>query len=156
MLMARLAVALGKGLVAGLAGTAAMTVAQKIAMKVQDRSPSKVPAEAVEKVLHFEPESEQTEQRLANVTHWVYGASWGMARGLLSELRVPRALAGPLHLGLVWGAQAIILPRMGLSKPVAEQPGAQVAEDVTLHGVYATVTDLSWRLLNRHGSRPGA
>jgi hypothetical protein len=59
----------GKGLFAGLAGTAAMTVSSTLEMKLSGRPASQTPADAAEKVLHVEPENEDSEARFSNLVH---------------------------------------------------------------------------------------
>jgi hypothetical protein len=69
MSMGDVAAGFGKGLFAGVAGTAAMTVSSTLEMKLSGRPASQTPAEAAEKVLQVEPESEDTEARFSNLVH---------------------------------------------------------------------------------------
>lgn len=145
----RALVVLGKGLVAGAAGTVVMTLVQKIEMKLSGRQASTVPAQAVEKVFHLEPRSDAGEQRLANITHFAYGTAWGAARGALDAAGMGAARASLLHLALVWGAQAVMLPMMGLSKPVYRMSPKALASDLVMHGAYAAATGTAYRLMRR-------
>jgi len=128
---------LGSGLAAGAAGTAVMTGVQVAEMKVEGREPSKVPAEAVEKVLGAEPGSEEREQQLAQAVHWTYGTLWGVARAAMPVFGLRGARATGLHLGLVWGSALVILPALGLAPPVTRWPKKQILKDLGMHVAYA-------------------
>jgi hypothetical protein len=149
--------ALGRGFAAGLAGTAAMTAVQKIEMEISNREASSAPAEAVEKVLDVEPETETeaAEERLAQLTHWAYGGAWGAFRGLLdvAGLRGPAATA--VHFAAVWGGAMVMLPRLGLAPPVKEWGGKQIAKDALFHAVYAVAAGQAYDRMSANG-RNGA
>lgn len=145
---------IGRGLAAGLAGTAVMTVAQQIEMKLSDRPPSTAPAEAVEKVFHLAPKpNDDAERRRASLVHFGYGTAWGGVRGLLAAVGLRGASATLAHLGLVMGAAAVMLPRLGLAPPVREWGGRQIAKDLLFHGLYAAATGLALGWLERR-ARP--
>jgi hypothetical protein len=102
----------GKGLFAGVAGTAVMTVSSTLEMKLSGRGASRTPAEATKKVLKVEPEDEGAEARFSNLVHWGYGTAWGAARGLLASAGLSGPVATVAHLGLVWGAEQVVLPTL--------------------------------------------
>ena len=143
----------GKGLFAGVAGTAAMTVSSTLEMKLSGRPASQTPAEAAEKVLQVEPESEDTEARFSNLVHWGYGTGWGGVRGLLASTGISGPVATPAHLGLVWGGEQVILPALGVSAPVFKYGGKATATDLLHHTVYATATGLAYAYLDRNQTR---
>ena len=143
----------GKGLFAGVAGTAAMTVSSTLEMKLSGRPASQTPAEAAEKVLQVEPESEDTEARFSNLVHWGYGTGWGGVRGLLASTGISGPVATLAHLGLVWGGEQVVLPALGVSAPVFKYGGKATATDLLHHTVYATATGLAYAYLDRTQTR---
>jgi hypothetical protein len=108
---------IGKGLFAGLAGTAAMTVSSTLEMKLSGRAASETPAQAAEAVLNVEPKDEDSTARFSNLVHWGYGTGWGGVRGLLASAGLSGPLATAAHLGLVWGAEQVVLPALDVSAP---------------------------------------
>ena len=143
----------GKGLFAGLAGTAAMTVSSTLEMKLSGRGASQTPAEAAEAVLDVEPKDEESEGRFSNLVHWGYGTGWGGVRGLLASTGLSGPLATAAHLGLVWGAEQVVLPALDVSAPVFKYGGKATATDLLHHVVYATATGIAYSYLDRSQSR---
>jgi hypothetical protein len=144
----------GKGLFAGLAGTAAMTVSSTMEMKLSGRAASETPAQAAEAVLNVEPKDDDSEARFSNLVHWGYGTGWGGVRGLLASTGLPSPLATAAHLGLVWGAEQVVLPALDVSAPVFKYGGKATATDLLHHTVYATATGLAYSYLDRSQSSP--
>ncbi len=145
------ATAIGEGLFAGLVGTAAMTLVSTLEAKVRGRGPSRTPAEAVEEVFDLEPGDDEAEQRLANVTHWGYGTAWGAVGGLLTLTRLSPTARAALHFGLIWGAELLMLPRLGVVPPVKEWGAKEVGLDAAHHVVYAGATTAALRAIERTG-----
>ena len=144
----------GKGLFAGAAGTAAMTVSSTLEMKLSGRPASQTPAQAAEAVLDVEPKDEESEAKFSNLVHWGYGTGWGGVRGLLATTGLPGPLATAAHLGLVWGAEQVVLPALNVSAPVFKYGAKATATDLLHHVVYATATGLAYSYLDRSQSRP--
>ena len=144
----------GKGLFAGVAGTAVMTVSSTLEMKLSGRGASQTPAEAAEKVLKVEPEDEGAEAQFSNLVHWGYGTGWGAVRGLLASAGLSGPVATAAHLGLVWGAEQIILPALDVSAPVFKYGSKATATDLLHHVVYATATGLAYSYLDRSQAHP--
>ena len=142
----------GKGLFAGVAGTAAMTVSSTLEMKLSGRPASQTPAEAAEKVLQVEPESEDTEARFSNLVHWGYGTGWGGVRGLPESVGLSGTVATVAHLSLVWGSEQVILPALNVSAPVFKYGGKTTATDLWHHVVYGTATGIAYSCLDRRQS----
>jgi hypothetical protein len=142
-----------KGLFAGLAGTAAMTISSTIEMKLSGRPASQTPAEAAEKVLHVEPENEDSEAQFSNLVHWGYGTGWGGVRGLLASTGLPGPAATLAHFGLVWGSEQVVLPALDVSAPVFKYGSKATATDLLHHVVYATATGIAYSYLERSQSR---
>jgi hypothetical protein len=144
----------GKGLFAGVAGTAVMTVSSTLEMKLSGRGASQTPAEAAEKILKVEPEDKAAEARFSNLVHWGYGTAWGAARGLLSSAGLSGPVATAAHLGLVWGAEQVVLPALDVSAPVFKYGSKATATDLLHHVVYATATGLTYSYLERSQTHP--
>jgi hypothetical protein len=145
---------LGKGLLAGLVGTAAMTVVSTLEMKLRKRAASGTPAKAAERVLGVKPRGERARGRLSNLVHFTYGTLWGTMRAVFGRTLSATGVRNPLapaaaHLAAVWGAELIALPRLGLTPPVREWGGKEVAIDWMHHLVYAAAVDGAYRALGR-------
>jgi hypothetical protein len=139
----------GKGLFAGAAGTAAMTVSSTLEMKLSGRPASQTPAQAAEAVLQVEPKDEKSEAQFSNLVHWGYGTGWGAVRRLLASAGLSGPAATAAHLGLVWGAEQVVLPTLDVSAPVFKYGGKATATDLLHHVVYATATGLAYTYLDR-------
>ena len=149
MVVRRFAEAIGKGLVAGVAGTAAMTVSSTLEAKLRGRAASTAPADAAAKVLGIAGFADDAaRQRFGTLVHWGYGTGWGTVRALLSLAGLPPAAATAAHLAAVWGSEAVMLPSLGVAPPFWTWGAEEVAIDVGHHVVYATVTGLTYELLD--------
>ena len=145
-----LATSVGKGLVAGLAGTAAMTVSSSVEARLRHRGASSAPARATAKVLGIrEFEDPVAEARFNDLSHWGYGTSWGIVRGLLAALGLSPKAATAAHGAAVWGSAQAILPALEVAPPFVFWGKKEVAIDVWHHAVYATATGLAYRLVDR-------
>lgn len=153
--------AIGRGLIAGLAGTVAITISQMIEMKLNGRGSSDAPMKVAGKALGVEPRGkadlkaaqaednnnqqedkleekvEANKERFSQLIHFAYGASWGVARGVLDLAGLRGAPASLAHFGAVWGTALVMLPAAGAAKPVTKWPGDQLAIDILHHAVYA-------------------
>jgi hypothetical protein len=148
--MTKLADSIGRGLVAGLAGTAAMTVSSTLEAKLRGRAPSSAPARATAKVLGIkEFEDGIAEARFNDLSHWGYGTSWGVVRGLLAALGLSPRAATVAHGAAVYGAAQVTLPALDIAPPAAFWPKAEIAIDAFHHAVYAAATGLAYRLIER-------
>ena len=141
---------IGRGLAAGVVGTAAMTASSSIEAKLRGRGASTTPAAAAGTVLGVEPASEQGEQRFNTVAHWGYGTAWGGVRGLIASTGMGPVAATATHLGMVWGAEQVVLPATGASSPASEWPAREVGVDLLHHAVYVAATGLAFGWLFRH------
>jgi hypothetical protein len=143
-----LAGAIGKGIVAGFAGTAAMTVSSTLEAKLRGRAPSSAPARATAKVLGVkEFEDGVAEARFNDLSHWAYGTSWGILRGLLGATGMPAKTATALHGGAIYGAAQVTLPALEIAPPAIFWPKDEIAIDAFHHAVYAAATGLAYQLL---------
>jgi hypothetical protein len=140
----------GKGLLAGLAGTAAMTVSSSIEARLRHRAASSAPARATAKVLGIkEFEDGTAEARFNDLSHWGYGTSWGIVRGLLSGVGLSPKTATVAHGAAVWGSAQAILPALEVAPPFVFWGRKEVAIDLWHHFVYAAATGLAYAAIDR-------
>jgi hypothetical protein len=145
-----LATSVGKGLVAGFVGTAAMTVSSSIEARLRHRAASSAPARATAKVLGIaEFEDGIAEARFNDLSHWGYGTSWGIMRGLLAVGGLSPKAATAAHGAAVWGSAQALLPALEVAPPFVFWGKKEVAIDLWHHVVYATAAGLAYRLVDR-------
>lgn len=166
--------ALGKGIIAGLAGTVAISLSQMIEMQITKRESSNAPIKVAKKVLGVEPkgkaelevaksdpESKRNEEELkqsvqdnteqfSQFLHFLYGTSWGMARGVLEIAGLKGAPASLAHFGAIWGAAQVMLPVANASEPITEWSPKQIAIDVGHHAVYACAAGAVYDAMSRY------
>jgi hypothetical protein len=140
--------AIGKGLVAGFAGTAAMTVSSTLEARLRGRSPSSAPARATAKVLGIkEFEDSVAQARFNDLSHWGYGTSWGILRGLLGATGMSGRSATAAHGAAIYGAAQVTLPALEVAPPSIFWGPDEILIDVFHHVVYATATGLAYELI---------
>lgn len=149
MKLGEVACHLGIGLVAGLVGTAAITATQRIEMRIRGRNASKTPARAVEKVFAILPIDEEAETRLATLTHWGYGTSWGIFRSLLGLAGVHGPLATGLHAIAIQGTAMVMLPSLQVVPPVREWGAKEIGLELMHHLAYGAAAGLTYDRLCR-------
>jgi hypothetical protein len=152
--VATVASSVGKGLVAGFIGTAAMTASSTIEARLRHRAASNAPARATAKVLGIrEFEDEIAEARFNDLSHWGYGTSWGVVRGLLDAFGLSPRAATAAHGAAIYGAAQVTLPALEIAPPSIFWGKEEVAIDAFHHLVYAGATGLAYELLlNRNGA----
>src|SRR5919201_1727955 len=140
---------IGKGLVAGFVGTAAMTVSSSLEARLRHRGASSAPARATAKVLGIkEFEDDIASARFNDLSHWGYGTSWGVARGLLAAAGLSPKAATAAHGAAVWGSAQVTLPALEVAPPLVFWSKKEIAIDLWHHAVYATATGLAYRLID--------
>ena len=140
---------IGKGIVAGVVGTAAMTVSSTVEAKLRGRAPSGAPARATAKVLGIkEFEDEIAEARFNDISHWGYGTSWGVLRGLLDAAGLSPRAATAAHGAAIYGAAQVTLPALDIAPPSVFWGKEEVAIDAFHHLVYAVATGAAYAALN--------
>ncbi|MGO4592800.1 hypothetical protein AB4Z18_03165 [Leifsonia sp. 2TAF2] len=107
-----------------------------------DNAPA--PAQVGRRIVGGLFETELPDERAAsmnNVAHWVYGLSGAVAYGVIAgSLRRPRTGYG-LLLGVgMWLSGYVILPPLGLYKPITEYDAKTLGKDLAAHLVYGTTT----------------
>ena len=147
-----LAQSVGKGLLAGFAGTAAMTVSSTLEARLRGRKPSSAPARATAKVLGIAAfQDDLAAARFNDLSHWGYGTSWGVVRGLLAATGMPARTATAMHGAAVWGSAQVILPALEVAPPFVFWAPQEIAIDVFHHTVYTLATGLAYGLLDGGG-----
>jgi hypothetical protein len=145
-----IASAIGKGLVAGFAGTAAMTISSTLEARIRGRAPSSAPARATAKMLGIKQfEDDIAKARFNDLSHWGYGTSWGVVRGLLGATGMSPRAATTAHGAAVWGSAQVTLPALDVAPPSVFWGADEVAIDAFHHAVYATVTGVAYGLIDR-------
>jgi hypothetical protein len=140
----------GRGLFAGLIGTAAMTVSSSLEAKLRGRQPSSAPARATAKVLGIaEFEDEIAQARFSDLSHWGYGTSWGVLRGLLGATGMPARTATALHGAAIYGSAQVTLPALEIAPPVVFWAKEEIAIDAFHHAVYAAATGIAYEMISR-------
>jgi hypothetical protein len=144
-----LAGAVGKGLVAGFAGTAAMTASSTLEAKLRGRAPSSAPARATAKMLGIKEFADgRAAARFNDLSHWGYGTSWGIVRGLLAAAGLPPRRATVAHGAAIYGAAQVTLPALEVVPPSVFWPKQEIAIDAFHHAVYAVATGLAYELID--------
>jgi hypothetical protein len=139
----------GKGLVAGFVGTAAMTLSSSLEARIRHRAASSAPARATAKVLGIkEFEDDIAAARFNDLSHWGYGTTWGVARGLLAAAGLSPRVATAAHGAAIWGSAQVTLPALEVAPPFVFWGKKEVAIDVWHHGVYALATGVAYRLID--------
>ena len=144
--------AIAQGIAAGLVGTAIFTGFQALTSKLagggdsgggtpRDWSETPEPAQVGQRVAEGVFQADVSPQKhaalLANVTHWVYGTSWGALYGAARETWRPHPLAlGPAQGGIVTVADYTLLPLMNLYEPPWRYRAKTLAKDLANHVVY--------------------
>ena len=141
--------AIGKGLVAGVVGTAAMTVSSTLEARLRGRAPSSAPARATAKVLGIaEFEDDVARSRFNDLSHWGFGTSWGIVRGLIGAAGITGARATALHGAAVYGNSQVMLPALEIAPPSIFWAKEEIAIDAFHHAVYALATGVAYDALS--------
>jgi hypothetical protein len=141
--------AVGKGLAAGFAGTAAMTISSTLEARLRGRAPSSAPARATGKMLGIaEFEDARAKARFNDLSHWGYGTTWGIVRGLLATAGLTPRRATVAHGAAIYGAAQVTLPALEIAPPSVFWPKEEIAIDAFHHLVYATATGLAYELID--------
>jgi hypothetical protein len=147
--LAKTATAIGDGLVAGFLGTAAMTVSSTVEARLRRRAPSTAPARATAKALGIRAfDSDLAQARFNDLSHWGYGTSWGVLRGLLAAAGLSPRKAPAAHGAAIYGAAQVTLPALEIAPPSVFWAKEEIAIDAFHHLVYAAATGLAYELID--------
>ena len=115
-------------------------------------APGQLARKALSAVTGDDPPNEWA-RPATNITHWATGIGWGAAYGALASAtsRAPRARA--LALGpVVWLSGYVVLPLAKVYKPIWDYDARTLAEDLSGHLMYGSVTSGVFRALRRESS----
>jgi hypothetical protein len=146
---AQFAAGIGIGIVSGFIGTLVMTAAQMIEMQISGREASDTPYKAVEKTFGIEAQNEKSKSLVSNVTHFAYGSTWGIPRGLMATFGAEGISGTGTHFGAVWGTELTLLPAMDVIEPVTAWKPKAIAEDAMFHAIYALAVGVSADYLHK-------
>ncbi len=148
-------------ILAAVFGTALMSRSSFTEMFWEGRPASVVPGQAVNKVLSpfGVPKIEgRLLHILSDYAHWALGTSWGVVFWLLLDVAgLNLGLTGILYFFIVWGAEQVYLPLLGIGVPWSwrwgTNPGGRYVwkynlSDMWHHVVYAGGTTLGWLLID--------
>lgn len=84
-----------------------------------------------------------------NAVHWVTGIAWGKMHGIAARML---GTANPA-LGLAtsvtaWATSYVVLPRLGVYKPMSEYDREVLVQDLTAHLVFGAGLGLTYRLIS--------
>jgi hypothetical protein len=89
---------------------------------------------------------------LNNATHWGFGLAAGGGYGLLlGSRRDPKVWYGLPFGAAVWAFGYVVLPQLGVYKPIWKYDLETLAKDLEAHLVFGTATAAAFRLL-AHGA----
>ncbi len=148
-------------LLAAVIGTALMSRSSFTEMFWEGRAASTVPGQALGQLLRpfgVQKIEGRMLSILSDYMHWALGVSWGVVFWLLHPVAgVDLWLAGVAYFLVVWGAEQIYLPLLGLGIPWPWKWGANPdgryiwkynLSDMWHHVVYAGGTTLGWLLID--------
>jgi hypothetical protein len=118
-------------------------------------APAKVAKRLIEGLTQRELKADKA--RLANnATHWASGIGWGAAYGVLAgSLPARRVRYGLLWGTIVWASSYVVLPALGLYKPIWEYDATTLAKDLSIHLAYGVTTAAAFRVLAGPADGPG-
>ena len=165
--MKRLAQYLVAGVLAGAAGTAALDCVMylryrrdggdesvwrwEFASDVRSWDTATAPGQLGQKILRRVRRQEPPEnwaRATTNLVHWATGIGWGVQYALLAGQTSAHPQARALGLGPVaWLASYVVLPLTGVYKPIWAYDAPVLADDLTAHLMYGTVTSVVFAAL---------
>lgn len=85
---------------------------------------------------------------LNNATHWGFGLATGAGYGLLlGSRRKPKVWYGVPFGAAVWAGGYVVLPLLGLYKPIWKYDAETLRKDLSAHLVFGTATAAAFGLL---------
>ena len=87
---------------------------------------------------------------LNNATHWGFGLATGAGFGfLLGSRRKPKVWYGLPFGAAVWAGGYVVLPQLGVYKPIWEYDLETLEKDLSAHLVFGTATAAAFSFLTR-------
>src|SRR6187200_1833709 len=83
-----------------------------------------------------------------NIVHWATGVGWGIEYGAVASITSSHRWARALALGPVaWLSGYVVLPLAKAYKPIWKYDARTLANDLSPHLLYGTVTSAAFRAL---------
>jgi len=139
----------GRGFLAGLVGGVAMSASTIAEMRLTGREPSKVPAQAIERIFAIRKLGKTGERRLTTAAHFAVSGLTGGVWGAIAAGGLSRSLRAPALYGIAAAPDAAVVPAMGLAPAPWRWTAADVARTVGHHAVYTAVTHAAFSRLER-------
>jgi hypothetical protein len=140
-----------RGLIAGTFGGALMSISTNVEMRVRRRPPSRVPAEAIERLLSINL-GKRAEERLVTVGHVVTSAALGVIRGLLTGAGATAPVANAIFAATAFLPDFALMPALGTVEAPWRWRPVELATSAIHHAVYACGTIAAYTAIE-HGSR---
>jgi putative membrane protein len=146
------------GLLGGLLAAGAMSLAHRALSDLspepggqgaaQPEDPTVKVASAATQLAGYHLTEEQ-KKRAGSLVHYAFGAVVGAFYGAAAEVVpvVTAAFALPFGAAVWLAAHVVAVPALGLAEPPTRQPLGKEGEELGLHLVYGSVTELVRRLL---------
>ncbi len=84
-----------------------------------------------------------------NAVHWLTGIGWGEAHGVAAfTLGTANPALGLATAVTAWATSYVVLPRLGVYKPITEYDRDVLWQDFSAHLVYGVALGLAFRLLS--------
>jgi len=141
--------ALGKGLIAGLVGTAAITLSQTLERKMTGQPTNFAPGDAASKALDIEASKMEARKKFSDEVNWVYGTSWGSARGILSLFGLKGLPATAIHFAAIFYTALTIEPDFEVAPPINEWSRKSIALFALHHVIYAASAGLVYDAIDK-------
>lgn len=117
-------------------------------------APALVAKRFLEDALHREISSRYA-RLLNNLTHWGFGIANGAAYGLVvGSRRKARVLYGPPFGAAVWSGGYVVLPLLGVYKPIWTYDLETLGKDLSAHLVFGTATATAFCVLAHREVNP--
>jgi len=142
--------ALGRGLIAGLVGTAAITLSQTIERKITGKPTNFAPGDAASKALDIEASKMEARKKFSDEVNWVYGTSWGSARGMLSLFGLKGLPATAVHFAAIFYTALTIEPDFEVAPPINEWSKKSIAMFALHHVIYAATAGFVFDAINKN------
>jgi hypothetical protein len=116
-------------------------------------APARVAKRLLEGVLGREL-SPRYARALNNATHWGFGLAAGAGYGLLiGSRREPKLWYGLPYGAAVWASGYVVLPLLGVYKPIWKYDLKTLREDLSAHLVFGTATAATFSLLAHQSTK---
>ena len=93
-------------------------------------------------------EDDIAKARFNDLSHWGYGTSWGVVRGLLDAAGLASRKATAAHGAAIYGAAQVTLPALDVAPPAVFWAKKEIAIDAFHHAVYAAATGVAYELIS--------